>query len=66
MTYTVQNSALELPLPSQLQNGETVFLLLDSPNTPSCVFVPRQLSREHLEQMIPSSWITTYEHTRQI
>ncbi|GKF25388.1 hypothetical protein Tco_0081282, partial [Tanacetum coccineum] len=39
--------------------------IVDSNATPTCTYVPRQLSRDELVKFLPEKWITNYEQIHQ-
>ncbi|PKI69429.1 hypothetical protein CRG98_010227 [Punica granatum] len=40
---------------------EALMILVDSINTPTCVHIPRQITRQDLVKLLPNKWITDYE-----
>ncbi|GJR02267.1 putative zinc finger, CCHC-type containing protein [Tanacetum coccineum] len=65
MAYRVQNHSLDILVPGQDNAGDALMIDVDSNATPTCTYVPRQLSREELVKLLPEKWITNYEHIYQ-
>ncbi|KAI4389403.1 hypothetical protein MLD38_001633 [Melastoma candidum] len=65
MAYRVQNHALDLNVANN--NGDALLIQADYHNSqsPTCLYVPRQISREDLLRLLPERWVTNYERTRQ-
>ncbi|OWM91473.1 hypothetical protein CDL15_Pgr017391 [Punica granatum] len=62
MAYRVQNHTFDLSLPG---SKEAVMILMDSMNAPTCVHIPRQISRQDLVKLLPNKWVTNYERLQQ-
>ncbi|MFS7998228.1 hypothetical protein Hanom_Chr12g01151251 [Helianthus anomalus] len=66
MAYRVQNHSLDIMVPgSQDNSGDALLIDIDSNATPTCTYVPKQLSREELTKLLPEKWITNYEQIHQ-
>ncbi|KAF5776829.1 hypothetical protein HanXRQr2_Chr12g0528581 [Helianthus annuus] len=66
MAYRVQNHSLDIMVPgSQENSGDALLIDIDSNATPTCTYVPKQLSREELTKLLPEKWITNYEQIHQ-
>ncbi|KAJ9550757.1 hypothetical protein OSB04_014802 [Centaurea solstitialis] len=65
MAYRVQNHSLDIMVPDQEHAGDALFVDVNSSATPTCTYVPRQLSREELLKLLPEKWITNYEQIHQ-
>ncbi|GJS47542.1 putative zinc finger, CCHC-type containing protein [Tanacetum coccineum] len=65
MAYRVQNHSLDILVPGQDNAGDALMIDVDSNATPTCTYVPRQLSREELVKLLPEKWITNYEQIHQ-
>ncbi|KAI4324509.1 hypothetical protein MLD38_029993 [Melastoma candidum] len=65
MAYRVQNHALDLNVANN--NGDALLIRSDYHNSqaPTCLYVPRQISRSDLLKLLPERWITNYEKTQQ-
>ncbi|KAJ9547114.1 hypothetical protein OSB04_019657 [Centaurea solstitialis] len=53
MAYRVQNHSLDIMVPDQEHAGDALFIDVNSSATPTCTYVPRQLSREELLKLLP-------------
>ncbi|KAF5791956.1 hypothetical protein HanXRQr2_Chr09g0400621 [Helianthus annuus] len=52
MIYRVQNHSLDIMvLGSQNNSGDALLIEIDSKATPTCTYVPKQLSREELTKL---------------
>uniref|UniRef100_A0A251U066 Uncharacterized protein n=1 Tax=Helianthus annuus TaxID=4232 RepID=A0A251U066_HELAN len=66
MAYRVQNHSLDIMVPgSQDNSGDALLIDIDSNATPTCTYVPKQLSGEELTKLLPEKWITNYEQIHQ-
>nr|GEZ91791.1 putative zinc finger, CCHC-type [Tanacetum cinerariifolium] len=65
MAYRVQNHSLDILVPGQDNAGYALLIDVDSNATPTCTYVPRQLSRDELVNLLPEKWITNYEQIHQ-
>nr|GEZ37896.1 putative zinc finger, CCHC-type [Tanacetum cinerariifolium] len=65
MAYRVQNHLLDILVPGQENAGKALLIDVDSNATPTCTYVPRQLSRDELVKLLPEKWITNYEQIHQ-
>nr|GEU46858.1 hypothetical protein [Tanacetum cinerariifolium] len=65
MAYRVQNHSLDILVPGQDNAGDALLIDVDSNATPTCTYVPRQLSRDELVKLLPEKWITNYEQIHQ-
>ncbi|KAL4568290.1 hypothetical protein LXL04_023899 [Taraxacum kok-saghyz] len=65
MAYRVQNHSLDIMVPGHANSGDALFLDVDSNATPTCTYVPRQLSRDELLKLLPDKWVTNYEQIHQ-
>ncbi|GJS27310.1 hypothetical protein Tco_0487930 [Tanacetum coccineum] len=45
--------------------GDALLIDIDSNATPTCTYVPKQLSQDELVKLIPEKWITNYEQIYQ-
>ena len=63
MVYRVQNHALDIMLPQS--SNDALLITVDSHHVPSCVHIPKQISRDKLIQLLPEAWITNYEKLHQ-
>ncbi|KAJ9562153.1 hypothetical protein OSB04_007313 [Centaurea solstitialis] len=52
-------------VPDQEHAGDALFIDVNSSATPTCTYVPRQLSKEELLKLLPEKWITNYEQIHQ-
>ncbi|KAJ9544618.1 hypothetical protein OSB04_024325 [Centaurea solstitialis] len=52
-------------VPDQEHAGDALFINVNSSATPTCTYVPRQLSREELLKLLPEKWITNNEQIHQ-
>ena len=62
MAYRVQNHAFDLVLPI---TNDALLITVDTNQRATCTHVPRQISKEDLQKLLPSSWITNYEKLHQ-
>ncbi|PKI50937.1 hypothetical protein CRG98_028667 [Punica granatum] len=62
MFYRVQNHALDLSLP---ESEEALIIYVDSLNAPTCINIPRQISRVDFVKLLPETWATNYERLHQ-
>ncbi|KAJ0699904.1 hypothetical protein HanOQP8_Chr10g0361421 [Helianthus annuus] len=66
MAYRVQNHSLDIMVPeSQDNSGDALLIDIDSNATLTCIYVPKQLSKEELTKLLPDKWITNYEQIHQ-
>ncbi|GJZ87937.1 putative zinc finger, CCHC-type containing protein [Tanacetum coccineum] len=65
MAYRVQNHSLDILVPGQDNAGDALLIDVDSNATPTCTYVPRQLSRDELVKLLLEKWITNYEQIHQ-
>ena len=52
-------------VPGQANDGDALFIDVDSNATPTSTYVPKQLSRDELVKLLPDKWITNYEQIHQ-
>jgi hypothetical protein len=62
MAYRVQNHAFDLVLPV---TNDALLITVDTNQRATCTHVPRQILKENLLKLLPSSWITNYEKLHQ-
>ncbi|KAL2491171.1 hypothetical protein Adt_26799 [Abeliophyllum distichum] len=62
MVYRIQNHSLDFVTP---QSTEDALFLQVETDHPSCIYVPRQISRNELLKLIPNTWLTSYEQHHQ-
>jgi hypothetical protein len=62
MVYRVQNHAFDLVLPI---TNDALLITIDTNQRAICTHVPRQILKEDLQKLLPSSWITSYEKLHQ-
>ena len=62
MAYKVQNHAFDLVL---LVTDDALLIAIDTNQRVTCTHVPRQISEEDLQKLLPSSWIFNYEKLHQ-
>ncbi|PKI59602.1 hypothetical protein CRG98_020011 [Punica granatum] len=62
MAYRVHNHALDLSLQG---SEEALIIYVDSMNAPTCVHVPRQISKVDLAKLLSETWVTNYERLHQ-
>jgi len=62
MAYRVQNHAFDLVLPV---TNDVLLITIDTNQRATCTYVPRQIPKEDLQKLLPSSWITNYEKLHQ-
>ncbi|GJZ73617.1 hypothetical protein Tco_0637763 [Tanacetum coccineum] len=65
MAYRVQNHSLDILLPRQENARDALSIDVDSNATPTCTYVPKQLSRYELVKLFLENWITNYEQIHQ-
>ncbi|KAL4561472.1 hypothetical protein LXL04_033638 [Taraxacum kok-saghyz] len=65
MAYRVQNHSLDIMVLGQANSGDALFLDVDSNATPTCTYVPRQLSRDEILKLLLDKWVTNYEQIHQ-
>nr|GEY05861.1 putative zinc finger, CCHC-type [Tanacetum cinerariifolium] len=65
MSYRVQNHSLDILVPGQVNVRDTLLIDVDSNATPTCTYVPRQLSQDELVKLLLEKWITNYEQIHQ-
>jgi hypothetical protein len=58
MAYRVQNHAFDLVIPV---TNDALLITVDTNQRATCTHVPRQILKENLQKLLPSSWITNYE-----
>lgn len=63
LIYRVQNHAMDVALPNQ--TSDSIFINVESDQVPSCTYIPKQISKDKLMELIPSHWITNYEKQHQ-
>ena len=62
MAYRVQNHAFDLVLHV---TNDALLITVDTNQKATCTHVPRQILKENLQKVLPSSWITNYEKLHQ-
>jgi len=62
MAYRVQNHAFDLVFPV---TNDALLITVDTNQRATCTHVPRQISKEDLQKLLPSYWITNYEKLHQ-
>ncbi|KAJ6947666.1 hypothetical protein NC651_002131 [Populus alba x Populus x berolinensis] len=62
MAYQVQNHAFDLVHPV---TNDPLLITVDINQRVTCTHVPRQIPKEDLQKLLPSSWITNYEKLHQ-
>ncbi|KAG5255169.1 movement protein [Salix suchowensis] len=62
MAYRVQNHAFDLVLPV---TNDALLITVDTNQKATCTHVPRQIPKDELQKLLPSSWITNYEKLHQ-
>ncbi|KAJ6854520.1 hypothetical protein NC651_039445 [Populus alba x Populus x berolinensis] len=62
MVYRVQNHAFDLVLPV---TNDALLITIDTNQRATCTHVPRQIPKEDLQKLLPSSWIANYEKLHQ-
>ncbi|KAM7480902.1 hypothetical protein LguiB_005485 [Lonicera macranthoides] len=60
MVYRVQNHSYDLCIPGS-STSEALMLTIDSDASHTAKYVPRQLTRAELVQLLPEVWVTSYE-----
>nr|GEU31482.1 putative zinc finger, CCHC-type [Tanacetum cinerariifolium] len=65
MAYRVQNHSLDILVPGQDNARDALLIDVDSNATPTCTYVPRQLSPDELVKLLLEKWITNYEQIHQ-
>ncbi|MFS7995614.1 hypothetical protein Hanom_Chr12g01119991 [Helianthus anomalus] len=66
ITYRVQNHSLDIMvLGSRDISSDAPLIDIDYSATPTCTYVPKQLSKEELTKLLPEKWITNYEQIQQ-
>ncbi|KAL8246190.1 hypothetical protein R6Q59_007406 [Mikania micrantha] len=61
----VLNHSLDIVVPRQENSRDALLLDIDSNATPTCTYVPKQLSREELIKLLLEKWITNYDQIHQ-
>ncbi|KAF4375467.1 hypothetical protein F8388_024126 [Cannabis sativa] len=61
MAYRVQNHAIDISIPG---SSDALMITIDTNHVPICIHIPRQITTEELQQILPTSWITNYEKTQ--
>ncbi|KAF4372297.1 hypothetical protein G4B88_004613 [Cannabis sativa] len=61
MAYRVQNHAIDISIPG---SSDALMLTVDTNHVPTCIHIPRHITTEELQQILPTSWITNYEKTQ--
>ncbi|KAH9717002.1 hypothetical protein KPL71_021662 [Citrus sinensis] len=64
LVYRLQNHSLILPTPPDL-SSDTLMILVESPDIPTIIQIPRQIPRADLLKIMLLEWITNYEHFHQ-
>uniref|UniRef100_A0A6N2MSN9 Uncharacterized protein n=1 Tax=Salix viminalis TaxID=40686 RepID=A0A6N2MSN9_SALVM len=62
MAYRVQNHAFDLVLPV---TNDALLITVDTNQKATCTHVRRQIPKDELQKLLPSSWITNYEKLHQ-
>ncbi|KAG5234177.1 zinc finger, CCHC-type, viral movement protein [Salix suchowensis] len=62
MAYRVQNHAFDLVLPV---TNDALLITVDTNQKATCTHVPRQIPKDELQKLLPSSWITNYKKLHQ-
>ncbi|KAJ6949828.1 hypothetical protein NC651_003722 [Populus alba x Populus x berolinensis] len=62
MAYRVQNHAFDLVLPV---TNDVLLIIVDTYQRATCTHVQRQIPKEDLQKLLPSSWIFNYEKLHQ-
>jgi len=62
MAYRVQNHAFDLVLHA---TNDALLITVDTNQRATCTHVPRQIPKEDLQKLLPSSLITNYEKLHQ-
>ncbi|KDP35796.1 hypothetical protein JCGZ_10432 [Jatropha curcas] len=65
IVYRLQDHAINLQTPG-ISHSDALYIFADGGPTPIIVQTPRQLPREELEKLIPSTWIINYEKLHQL
>jgi len=58
--YRLQDHAIDLALPS-CKDGALFVLANNKEETPSIVQIPRNISQQELQKLVPMQWVTNYE-----
>jgi len=58
--YRLQDHAIDLALPS-CKDGALFVLANNQEDTPSIVQIPRNISQQELQKLVPMQWVTNYE-----
>ncbi|KAK9282001.1 hypothetical protein L1049_004912 [Liquidambar formosana] len=66
IAYRLQNHAFDVAVPDLSQSNNALLIQVDSHLPPSCTYVPRQLTRDQLTKLLPTSWVTKYESMHQV
>ncbi|KAI4310542.1 hypothetical protein MLD38_035514 [Melastoma candidum] len=61
MSYRVQNHALDLKVPNDANDALIIYADYHHAQAPTCLHVPRQITRGELLKLLPERWITNYE-----
>ncbi|KAI4304540.1 hypothetical protein MLD38_040035 [Melastoma candidum] len=65
MSYRVQNHALDLKVPNDANDALIIYADYHHAQAPTCLHVPRQITRGELLKLLPERWITNYEQLQQ-
>ncbi|KAI4325839.1 hypothetical protein MLD38_031203 [Melastoma candidum] len=65
MSYRVQNHALDLKVPDESNDALMITADYHHPSTPTCLHIPRQISKNELLKLLPEKWVTNYEQLQQ-
>ncbi|KAI4302111.1 hypothetical protein MLD38_037897 [Melastoma candidum] len=65
MSYRVQNHALDLKVPNESNDALMIEANYHHPSTPTCLRVPRLISKNELLKLLPERWVTNYEQLQQ-
>lgn len=60
MAYRLQNHAINLPVPG-LHNSPDALLMKIGPQGVQCTYVPKELTDDQLQAILPKQWTTAYE-----
>uniref|UniRef100_A0A803QDR5 Polyprotein n=1 Tax=Cannabis sativa TaxID=3483 RepID=A0A803QDR5_CANSA len=61
MACRVQNHAIDISIPG---SSDALMITVDTNHVTTCIHIPRQITTEELQQILPTSWITNYEKTQ--
>ncbi|KAI4372556.1 hypothetical protein MLD38_010771 [Melastoma candidum] len=65
MPYRVQNHALDLKVPDEANDALIITADYHHVKSPTCLHVPRQISRNELLKLLPEKWVTNYEQLQE-